>query len=72
MAGTHNYVGIEAGSTIGAAVLAHEFGHACLLLLHSDDANNLMFESNLAAPNDITVTNWQRAVLRSSRHVVYL
>jgi hypothetical protein len=72
MAGTHNYVAIEAGPDIAEATLAHEFGHACLLLFHNDDPNNLMFESNLAAPNDCVLNNLQRAVFRSSRHVVYL
>ncbi len=65
-ASTHNYVVVE--PTSGPAVAAHEIGHACWLA-HVDDSNNLMFPRNLVA--DPTLTNFQIALVRWSKHCVY-
>ena len=49
-----------------ARILAHEVGHACLLL-HSPDENNLMYPR----PGH-HLEPWQAAMARNSRHVTYL
>ena len=67
MGPTHNYVVVE--PTAGQFVTAHEVGHACGLL-HRSDGSNLMFTSAPAAAP--TLTNWQIAVIRWSRHCVYI
>jgi hypothetical protein len=48
-------------------ILAHELGHSCGLR-HVSGEENLMRARN---PGE-RLTRWQRAVLRSSRHVTYL
>jgi hypothetical protein len=48
-------------------ILAHELGHSCGLR-HVGGEGNLMRPRN---PGE-RLTRWQRAVLRSSRHVTYL
>jgi hypothetical protein len=48
-------------------ILAHELGHSCGLR-HKRDAGNLMRPRGQGE----RLTRWQRAVLRSSRHVTYL
>jgi len=50
------------------ATLAHEVGHSCMLL-HRGDPGNLMHPS---WPRGASLTRWQAAVLRASRHVTYL
>jgi hypothetical protein len=47
-------------------ILAHELGHSCGLRHVSDEANLMRARS----PGE-HLTRWQRAVLRSSRHVTY-
>ena len=49
---------------------AHELGHACNLL-HQKDAHNLMHPSSMRL-EPVTLTAWQIAVLRASRHVTLL
>jgi hypothetical protein len=66
-ASTHDYVVVEPGS--GPAVAAHEIGHACWLS-HVDSSDNLMFASSLAA--DPTLTSGQVALVRWSKHCVYI
>ena len=70
-AGTTNWIAIESG--VDVTTMAHEFGHA-FLLGHNDSTNtNLMFPSTTGTgPADVTLTNWQISVIRTSRHVVYL
>jgi hypothetical protein len=70
-AATHNYVALEV--TADQNSLAHEFGHAMLLLFHNDsDVLNLMHSTEIGhAPTDMKLTNWQASVVRSSRHVTY-
>jgi hypothetical protein len=65
-ASTHDYVLVEAG--VNSATAAHEIGHACLLT-HSDDAGNLMWAGTVAASPSIS--SWQAAVVRWSKHCVY-
>lgn len=45
---------------------AHELGHA-LNLLHRKDPDNLMHPASASKPN-VTLTTWQIAMLRASRH----
>jgi hypothetical protein len=66
---SHNYVVIEAKPTDQAFVAAHEMGHACLLP-HVADPANLMNPST--APINPTLTNVQIAVIRWSKHCVYI
>lgn len=47
-------------------ILAHEVGHACLLL-HSEDEENLMYP----VPGT-KLEPWQAAMARNSRHITYL
>jgi hypothetical protein len=63
-----DYVTIDpAGlSTTTRRILAHELGHSCGLR-HVGDEGNLM---RPRGPGE-RLTRWQRAVLRSSRHVTY-
>ena len=68
-ASTQNYVVIEAKPTDQAFVAAHEIGHACWLP-HDGDPANLMNPITPAA-NPI-LTNVQVAVIRWSKHCVYI
>jgi hypothetical protein len=66
---THNYVVIEAKPTDQAFVAAHEIGHACWLP-HDGDPANLMNEiTPMTGP---TLTNLQIALVRWSKHCVYI
>ena len=68
-ASTHNWVVIEALPTDQAFVAAHEIGHACWLP-HDGDPANLM---NPITPAAIpTLTNVQIALVRWSKHCVYI
>lgn len=68
-ASTHNYVVIEAKPTDQAFVAAHEIGHACWLA-HVNDVTNLM---NAVTPTtNPTLTNVQIALVRWSKHCVYI
>jgi len=64
-----DYVTLEAGMLNRARhrLLAHEVAHACGLW-HSKVKANLMFPRGPGA----TLTRWQAAILRGSRHVTYL
>lgn len=66
MGATHNYVLVEAGNMLS---LAHEIGHCCGLL-HFVDTTNLMNPDSSSATTGLV--NWQRAIFRNSRHVVFL
>ena len=68
-ASTHNYVVIEAQAGDSAFVAAHEIGHACWLT-HDGDPANLM--SSITPATNPTLTNVQAAVVRWSKHCVYL
>ncbi len=68
-ASTHNYVVIEAKPTDQAFVAAHEMGHACWLP-HDGDPANLM--SPITPATNPTLTNVQIAVVRWSKHCVYI
>lgn len=63
---THNYVVVEPGATVTMA--AHEIGHACMLP-HDGNAANLMFPNVPVSP---TLTATQAAIVRGSRHCVYI
>jgi hypothetical protein len=65
-AATHDYVVVEPGASANTA--AHEIGHACLLT-HGDDSGNLMWAGTIAA--NPSISSWQAAVIRWSRHCVY-
>src|SRR5258705_2711499 len=67
-ASTQNYVVIEAKPTDQAFVAAHEMGHACWLYHVGDTANLMNSTTPLAGP---TLTNWQIALVRWSKHCVY-
>ena len=64
-----DYVTIDPSGLGGRTrrILAHELGHSCGLR-HRSDPDNLM----RARGQGERLTRWQRAVLRSSRHVTYL
>ncbi|MDQ3582458.1 MAG: hypothetical protein M3495_13015 [Pseudomonadota bacterium] len=68
-ASTHNWVIIEALPTDQAFVAAHEIGHACWLP-HDGDRANLMNPITPAA--NPTLTNVQIALVRWSKHCVYI
>lgn len=67
MGPTHNYVVIEAG--VNQSTLAHEIGHACGLP-HDGGAGNLMNGNGI--PASPTLTDLQVAVVRNSRHCVFI
>jgi hypothetical protein len=63
-----DYVTIDPSGLGGRRrILAHELGHSCGLR-HKSDPENLM---RARGPGE-RLSRWQRAVLRSSRHVTYL
>ncbi len=65
---THNYVVIEGKKDDQAFVATHEIGHACWLA-HDSDTSNLM---NPVTPStNPTLTNFQIALVRWSKHCVY-
>lgn len=66
---THNYVVVEAKPTDQAFVTAYEMGHACWLP-HDGDPANLM--SPITPAVNPTLTNLQIAVVRWSKHCVYI
>jgi len=66
---THNYVVVEAKPTDQAHTAAHEIGHACWLP-HDDDTSNLM--NPVTPPAGPTLTNLQIALVRWSKHCVYI
>jgi len=66
---THNYVVVEAKPTDQAFVAAHEMGHACWLP-HDGDPANLM--NGIVPAANPTLTNLQIAVVRWSKHCVYI
>lgn len=68
-ASTHNWVVIEAQPTDQAFVAAHEIGHACWLP-HDGDPANLM--ADITPTINPTLTNVQIALVRWSKHCVYL
>lgn len=66
---THNYVLVEFRATHPNFILSHEVGHSCWLT-HSSDPPNLMFSSSPATNPQLT--DWQVAVIRWSKHCVYI
>lgn len=66
---THNYVVVIAGQNIWVFTLAHEMAHACWLI-HVADSTNLMAVN--ASPLNPTLTNFQIATIRGSKHCVYI
>jgi hypothetical protein len=68
-ASTHNYVVVEAKPGDQAFVAAHEMGHACWLSHVSDPANLMNPSTPTANP---TLTNTQIALVRWSKHCVYI
>ncbi|WAC02670.1 hypothetical protein N7U66_03020 [Lacinutrix neustonica] len=67
MAASTNYIMTESNTSNN--MIAHEMGHACVLL-HRDDRANLMFPTVGSSPQ--TLTNWQVSVIRWSKHCVYI
>lgn len=68
-ASTHNWVIIEAKPSDQAFVAAHEIGHACWLP-HDGDPANLM--ASITPSTFPTLTNVQVALVRWSKHCVYI
>jgi hypothetical protein len=68
-ASTHNYVVIEAKPRDSMFTAAHEMGHACWLP-HDGDTANLM--NPFTPKTKPTLTNAQIAVIRWSKHCVYI
>lgn len=68
MGPTHNYV-VTVANGARPFTTAHEVGHACMLL-HRDGTQNLM--STPSPMRDPALTNWQIAVIRGSRHCIYI
>jgi hypothetical protein len=68
-ASTHNYVVVEAKPGDQSFVAAHEIGHACWLP-HDDDTQNLM--NSVTPAVNPTLTNLQVALVRWSKHCVYI
>ncbi len=68
-ASTHNWVVIEAMPTDQAFVAAHEIGHACWLP-HDGNPANLMAPAT--PTTNPTLTNLQIALVRWSKHCVYI
>lgn len=66
---THDYVVVEARPTDQAFVAAHEIGHACWLPHDGDPANLMAAVTPAANP---TLTNVQIALVRWSKHCVYI
>ena len=66
---THDWVVIEALPTDQAFVAAHEIGHACWLP-HDGDPANLM--NGITPAANPTLTNMQIALVRWSKHCVYI
>jgi hypothetical protein len=69
-ASTHDYVVIEAKPNDQAFVAAHEIGHACWLLHDNSDPTNLM--NSITPGTTPTLTNGQIALVRWSKHCVYI
>jgi len=67
---THNYVVVEGLTSHSEFVTAHEIGHACWLP-HDGDANNLMSGGGLPSGMP-SITNFQIALVRWSKHCVYI
>ncbi|MBC8757479.1 hypothetical protein H2O64_22605 [Kordia sp. YSTF-M3] len=68
MGPTTNYVVVEAPSRDNLTL--HEIAHACFLIRHPADPNNVMHSIVKSSPQ--ILTNWQVSVIRSSRHCVYI
>jgi hypothetical protein len=68
-ASTHNWVVIEALPTDQAFVAAHEIGHACWLPHDGNPANLMAASTPTVNP---TLTNLQIALVRWSKHCVYI
>lgn len=66
---THDWVVVEALPTDQAFVAAHEIGHACWLP-HDGDPANLM--NGITPTANPTLTNVQIALVRWSKHCVYV
>jgi hypothetical protein len=66
---TTNYVMIEE-NRVATTSLVHEMCHSCLLLHRDDEPDNLMFPT--ASVTARNLTNWQVAIVRSSRFCTYI
>lgn len=62
-----DYVTVKTGSL---KTSAHELGHACNLLHHTDE-HNLMHSSSVRF-DSVTLKTWQIALIRASRHVTLI
>lgn len=65
---THNYVVVEAGPGVSDFMASHEIGHACWLD-HSSGTNLMNGTVPFTNP---TLTNAQIALVRGSKHCVYI
>lgn len=54
---------------VNDVTLAHEVGHACGLLLHSDDMNNVMYSDGIPGRNRFT--GLQKTIIRGAKYVTY-
>jgi len=68
---THNYVVIEAKPGDQAFVAAHEMGHACWLP-HVDDSETTNLMNRITPSANPILTNVQVALVRWSKHCVYI
>lgn len=72
MSATSDFVTVQVPPGPFVDTLAHEIGHACLLLhVDSEDGNNLMDTGGRTTPRPV-LTDFQIATVRSSRHCTYL
>jgi len=81
MSGTHNYVTVLApppgGGVVGSTApfndtVAHEIGHACLLWHTSTTGNTNLMDTGGRSTTTPVLDRLQVAMVRSSRHCVYI
>lgn len=69
---THDYVTVKQAPGPHNDTLAHEISHACGLLHRNTDGRNNLMDPGPRRTAQPDLTNWQSAVVRSSRHCTYL
>jgi hypothetical protein len=64
-----DYIILSVEGTKSISTMAHGLAHCCGLKKHPDDINNLMYISRFRTNN--VVTDWQKFVVRNSRHCTF-